>query len=89
MSANSGLAIDDVVEAHSELVMIVTVEVEESEVSAFEVQALQVLVRGCLFDSLLVEGNIDLLSRLNVAEAASVPKRAKRFTSFANRVAKR
>ena len=89
MSANSSLAIDDVVEAHSELVVIVTVEVEESEASAFEVQALQVFVRGCLFDGISVKRNIDLLSGLDVTELASVPKRAKRFTSFSNRVAKR
>jgi hypothetical protein len=41
MSANSGWAVDDVFEAHAELAVIVTVEVEEGEVSVFEVKAFQ------------------------------------------------
>ena len=89
MSANSSLTVDNVFEAHSKLAMIVTIEVEESEVSLFAVQVLQFPVGGCLFDSILVKRNIDLLSRLDVTEVASVPKRAKWFTSFANRIAKR
>ena len=88
MSANSRWAVYDVLEAHAELTMIVTVEVEKREVSLVEVQVFQRLISGGLLHSVLVERNVYLFPRFYVLQTISIPEGAKWFTSFACRVTK-
>jgi hypothetical protein len=73
VSTYPGGRIEDVFETHSELNMIVPIEIKQGDGALLLVKALKFAIGLCLLYSLLVERQVNLLASVDIAQALVVP----------------